>query len=253
MIQLGSSQLSTHHSSICRPALWLPTCFLEPWSLSLASPHLPQGEQTTAACLFWDLPICHLIHSRHSCSVWPGWLEPLHGRSGAPRPPGDWVPMLGALLLAGVQAGATRVSADLGLSTPSKEFISPPASHFKPQGPKGPGRLQFVLSTQPFCPSHHTDTHTDIHTEMRIYTHIHRYTHTDAQIHTHTHTQRYIPTYKRDTYTHMSQIHLHTDTQKHTHTCTHAHTHNTPVTDQPANTPIDTQRYISSQIHRYPH
>ena len=100
--------------------------------------------------------------------------------------------MLGALLLAGVQAGATRVSADLGPSTPSKEFISPPASHFKPQGPKGPGRLRFVLSTQPFCPSHHTDTHTDIHidihTEMRIYTHIHRYTHTDAQIHTHTHT-----------------------------------------------------------------
>ena len=64
--------------------------------------------------------------------------------------------MLGVLLLAGVQAGEARVGADLGPSTPSKEFISPPASHFKPQGPKGPGRvwslrLQFVLSTQPFC------------------------------------------------------------------------------------------------------
>lgn len=79
MIQLGSSQLSTHHSSVHRPALWPLTCFREAWSLSLTSPHLPQGAQTTAAYLFiWDLPICHLTHSRHSWSVWPGWPEPLH-------------------------------------------------------------------------------------------------------------------------------------------------------------------------------
>ena len=95
--------------------------------------------------------------------------------------------MLGVLLLAGVQAGEARVGADLGPSTPSKEFISPPASHFKPQGPKGPGRvwslrLQFVLSTQPFCPSHHTDTHTDVH--IPIYTQRCIYIHTHTQIHT---------------------------------------------------------------------
>ena len=79
VMQLGSSQLSAHHSSVCRPAFWPLTCFLEPWSLSLTSPHFPQGEQTTAACLFiWDLPICHLTHSRHSWSVWPRWPEPLH-------------------------------------------------------------------------------------------------------------------------------------------------------------------------------
>ena len=187
-MQLGSSQLSAHHSSVRRPAFWPLTCFLEPWSLSLTSPHFPQGEQTPAACLFiWDLPICHLTHSRHSWSVWPRWPEPLHRQVWSCMATWRLGPNAGCALVGWGAGWEARVGADLGPSTPSKEFISPPASHFKPQGPKGPGRvwslrLQFVLSTQPFCPSHHTDTHTDVH--IPIYTQRCIYIHTHTQIHT---------------------------------------------------------------------
>lgn len=64
---------------------------------------------------------------------------------------------------------------------PPKNPHHPPASFLQPRGSKGQGRggiRDCSSSTQPFCPSRHTDTHTRSHTDTQR--HI-----TGAQKHTH--------------------------------------------------------------------
>lgn len=102
-------------------------------------------------------------------------------------------------------------------STHSKEFESPPSFTLQASGTKGPRErggtrnCNLALCTQPFCPSHHTDTHT--------YTH----THTDTQIHTHTHIHTLIHRCMHTQIHGYTETHTYTDTRTHRCTDTHAH------------------------------
>ena len=266
-MQLGSSQLSAHHSSVRRPAFWPLTCFLEPWSLSLTSPHFPQGEQTTAACLFiWDLPICHLTHSRHSWSVWPRWPEPLHRQVWSSMATWRLGPNAGCALVGwgagwGSQSGCRPWS-----QHPLQRVHITPSFTLQASGTKGAwegvepeAAICFVYPAFLPISSHrhtHRCTHTYIHTEMHIYTHTYADTHILMHRYIHTHTHRYTHTYKqRDAYTHTSQIRLHT--LMHRNIYPHARTH-TPC-DGPAcrhthrytEIHIYTDTQIPSLIHRY--
>lgn len=125
----------------------------------------PQQPVDTEFSLFvWHLPPDSLDAHRsnlgysgdQSCSAVGIW-------TGGQQPPGGWA-HVPAVLLVGWGGGLEQPGVALVSGTHlSKEPTCPPASFLQPRGLKGHGRggiRDCNSSTQPFCPSHHTQTHT---------------------------------------------------------------------------------------------